>query len=249
SWGTSDFSQALFDAIAAADQSGVLFVAAAGNSFANTDTTPNYPSSFDLPNVISVAATDNNDQRAWFSNYGAQSVDLGAPGVGIYSTWPGAAYQVLDGTSMATPHVSGTAALIDAAFPSATAVGTKALLLRTVDPVTSLSGKTTTGGRLDAAKSVQCAVDPELWVDDPQAAANVYVGDTIGLSILAASCANPVGVTVTAVAGGVSVPLTARGDGLYSGTFTATSAGSTSIVVTASTGSAADSRTIAIMIS
>src|SRR5919201_2538539 len=123
SWGGDGYSQALADAIAEADSRGSLFVATAGNSFKNTDSSPNYPSGYELPNVVAVAATDQNDARAWFSNYGRRSVDLGAPGTNILSTWPGASYQFLDGTSMARPHVAGAAALARAAFPSATPVG------------------------------------------------------------------------------------------------------------------------------
>src|SRR6266540_429935 len=164
SWGGEDFSQALRDAIAAADASGSLFVAAAGNSFADTDTEPNYPSSFDLPNVVSVAATDASDRRAWFSNYGRRTVDLGAPGTNIYSTWPGRSYRYEDGTSMATPHVSGAAALAKAAFPDATAVGLKALLLRTVDPNSALAASSTTGGRLNVNSAVRCSAAPQVWV-------------------------------------------------------------------------------------
>jgi subtilisin family serine protease len=244
SWGTSDFSQALLDAIRVADGAGSLFVAAAGNNFSDTDAHPNYPSSYEVPNVISVAATDNRDQRAWFSNYGARSVDLAAPGVGIYSTWPGASYQSLDGTSMAAPYVSGAAALVDAAFPSATAVGTKALLLRTVDPVASLNGRATTGGRLDARNAVGCTVDPELWVEAPQGTVAAYAGDTIQLSVLAAACGNPAGVTVSGTANGLPIALSARGDGLYTGTYTADTVGSFSIVVSTAAGGASDTTTI-----
>src|SRR5439155_11725125 len=117
SWGGDDFSQALLDAITQADAAGSLFVAAAGNSYASNDTTPNYPSSYDVPNVIAVAATDSSDAKALFSNYGKKSVDLGAPGVNILSTIRGNTYAYFDGTSMATPHVTGSAALVKAAFP------------------------------------------------------------------------------------------------------------------------------------
>jgi subtilisin family serine protease len=245
SWGTSENSEALLDAIRVADTAGSLFVAAAGNSFTNTDTSPNYPSSYDVPNVISVAATDNQDQRAWFSNYGASSVDLGAPGVGIYSTWPGASYQYLDGTSMAAPHVSGTAALVDAAYPNATAVGTKALLLRTTDQIASLSGRTTTGGRLDAGSAVLCTVDPELWIDAPQGSVAAYVGDTIQLTVIATACGDPAGVSVSATANGSSVALRPRGDGLYTGSYSVGTTGSLDILVSASADGATDTKTIA----
>src|SRR5919204_2591314 len=117
SWGGDDYSQALADAIAVADAHNSLYVAAAGNDGTDNDTVPTYPASYDLPNVVTVAATDNRDGLAWFSNIGKRSVDLGAPGVNIYSTYPGNQYQYLSGTSMAAPHVSGAAALVKAAFP------------------------------------------------------------------------------------------------------------------------------------
>ena len=95
SWGGGGFSQALYDAIDAAGAANIAFVAAAGNNGANNDTSPAYPAAYDLPNIISVAATDDNDELASFSNYGAASVDLGAPGVDILSTLPGNQYGLL----------------------------------------------------------------------------------------------------------------------------------------------------------
>ena len=140
SWGGGDFSQALEDAIELTDSSGELFVAAAGNDYTNTDTTPFWPSSYDTPNIISVGASDQSDRKAWFSNYGVRTVDLSAPGTNVYSTWKGSTYRFADGTSMAAPHVSGAAALVKAVFPNASGVGLKALLLRTVDPIAALNG-------------------------------------------------------------------------------------------------------------
>ena len=128
----------------------MLFVAAAGNDGRNNDTTPTYPSSYASEAIVSVAATDHDDALAFFSNYGATSVDLGAPGVNILSTTPGNAYESFSGTSMATPHVAGVAALLKARFPGASPYGLKALLLRSVDPVAALAGRTATGGRLNA---------------------------------------------------------------------------------------------------
>lgn len=112
SWGGGGYSQALADAIDVADNAGILFVAAAGNSSLNNDIIPHYPSSYTNDNILSVASIDHNDELSYFSNYGPESVDLGAPGSSILSTVPDNSYSTLSGTSMATPHVSGAAALL-----------------------------------------------------------------------------------------------------------------------------------------
>ncbi|NJM90989.1 MAG: S8 family serine peptidase [Myxococcales bacterium] len=112
SWGGGGFSQALADSITAANAADILFVAAAGNAGSNNDSTPSYPASYDIPNVVSVAATDASDALASFSNYGLTTVDLGAPGVAVLSTTINNTYSVFSGTSMATPHVAGAAALV-----------------------------------------------------------------------------------------------------------------------------------------
>lgn len=153
SWGGGGYSQALKDAITAADNAGILFVAAAGNGYSDNDLSPHYPSSYDVPNVIAVAATDGNDTLPSWSNYGATSVDLAAPGVDILSTVPSNNYGLLSGTSMATPHVSGVAALVRAKAPAYTHQQIEYLILSSVDPVTSLSGKMVTGGRLNAGNA------------------------------------------------------------------------------------------------
>jgi len=115
SWGGGPFEQSLYDAIQAANDQGIMFVAAAGNDGTNNDVTPHYPSSYDLDGLIAVTATDLNDQQ-WY-NYGATSVDIGAPGRAILSTLPGNGYASWDGTSMATPHVTGATALLLAYAP------------------------------------------------------------------------------------------------------------------------------------
>jgi subtilisin family serine protease len=129
SWGGGGYSQALRDAIREADARGAVFVAAAGNDSTNNDVAPHYPSNYDLPNVVSVAATTSTDALASFSNYGRGSVDLAAPGDNIYSTIPGGGYDWYSGTSMATPHVTGSLALTKSAFPTASGIALKALLL------------------------------------------------------------------------------------------------------------------------
>ena len=154
SWGGGGFSQALYDVIAEAGAAGHLFIAAAGNHSANTDASFNYPSSYTLDNIVSVAATDASDQLASFSNYGLASVDLAAPGVATYSTAPGGGYQNLSGTSMATPHVAGAAALILAHRGQITATELKEALLENTDPIPALAGKTVSGGRLNVAAAL-----------------------------------------------------------------------------------------------
>ena len=154
SWGGGGFSQALLDAINAAGAAGQLFIAAAGNSSQNTDVTPHYPSSYNSPYIVAVAATDHNDNLASFSNFGATSVDLAAPGVSILSCQPGGGYQLLSGTSMATPHVSGVVALAMGRFPSASNLQIKQLLLSAVDVKAQLAGKCLTGGRLNAFMTI-----------------------------------------------------------------------------------------------
>jgi len=120
SWGGSGYSAALGDAIDRARNAGIIFVAAAGNDGADNDVEPSYPANFELENVVSVAAIDEDGNLASFSNYGASMVDIAAPGVGIYSTFPGNRYARLSGTSMATPHVVGAVALLLASEPGLT---------------------------------------------------------------------------------------------------------------------------------
>jgi len=152
SLGGSSYSRAERDAIAAAPNT--LFVVAAGNDAQDNDSSPEYPCDYNLPNVVCVAASDQNDALASFSNYGDTNVDLAAPGVDIVSTWPGNQYARLSGTSMATPHVSGAAALVLAHTPDLTTAGLRSALLSSVAPVPSLAGKVATGGRLDVAAAL-----------------------------------------------------------------------------------------------
>jgi subtilisin family serine protease len=167
SWGGGTFSHALLDAIEDAGDAGMLFVASAGNHGQNTDVAPQYPSSYDPPHVVSVAATNHLDSRAGFSNFGRVSVDLAAPGVDILSTLPFGVYGRKTGTSMAAPHVSGAAALVRAMRPKIDVLALKSLLLEGVDPVPTLSGITVSGGRLNAYRLIADADEtPPGPIDD-----------------------------------------------------------------------------------
>jgi subtilisin family serine protease len=157
SWGGGGSSRALLDEIKKADSNDMLFVAAAGNNGSNNDTAPFYPASYAAANVVAVAATDSNDFLAGFSNYGSTSVDLAAPGVGIVSTTIGNTYSSFSGTSMATPHVAGAAALVLSHCALDTA-GLKNALLNSVDHLSTLTGLTATGGRLNVNTAIRtCA--------------------------------------------------------------------------------------------
>ncbi|MGH9880786.1 MAG: S8 family serine peptidase, partial [Pyrinomonadaceae bacterium] len=147
-------SKALEEVIRTANDAGILFVAASGNATTNTDRRPHYPASYALPNVISVAALDRNDQLAQFSNFGAKSVHIAAPGKDILSTWLGNEYEEHSGTSMATPVVAGVAALVISAHPNLSVTQLRSVLLKSVDKLPALEGKVSTGGRINAAKAV-----------------------------------------------------------------------------------------------
>jgi subtilisin family serine protease len=154
SWGSTQKSRALEDVIRKAYDSDILFVAASGNANTNNDRIPHYPSSYNVPNVVSVAALDRNDQLASFSNFGPKSVAIAAPGVDILSTWLGDDYEEKSGTSMATPVVAGVAALIVAENPKISVDDLRAKLLASVDPLPALKGKVSSGGRINAAKAL-----------------------------------------------------------------------------------------------
>jgi thermitase len=155
SWGSTQRSRTLEAVIRKAYENDILFVAAAGNASTDNDRTPHFPSSYDVPNVISVAALDRHDQLASFSNYGVKSVAIAAPGVDILSTWLGNEYEEKSGTSMATPVVSGVAALVLAENPRMSVDDLRKKLLASTDPIVALKGKTVTGGRINAAKALE----------------------------------------------------------------------------------------------
>jgi subtilisin family serine protease len=158
SFGGSSFSQSEYNAIKAAPN--VLFVAAAGNETANDDATPSYPCAYNLPNILCVAATDNSDRLASFSNYGRTTVDIAAPGVNVYSTYKCDGYAWMSGTSMATPEVSGAAALVLAKFPALTASQLRSKLLANTDALNATDAPKIAGGRLDVAKALGASITP-----------------------------------------------------------------------------------------
>lgn len=250
SWGGGGYSEALRDAIANADAAGILFIAAAGNYAANNDITPFYPASYDLPNIISVAATECSDYLASFSHWGPTTVDLGAPGVGIMSTLPGGGYSGPDwcGTSMATPHVSGAAALVWGTNPSLTHYCVKAQLLSTVDQVPGLEGKVVSGGRLNLNNALLCDATSFHLLPAPgpgftPGAWNTVVGQPSVITAYVTDCCPAEGAAVTAAFdnGDPDVPLLDDGlgtdpfpgDGVFCGTWVPGAGGDVNVTITA----------------
>ncbi|HJQ32321.1 MAG TPA: S8 family serine peptidase [Pyrinomonadaceae bacterium] len=194
SYGGAGFSQAAFDAIQSLSSAGILFVAAAGNEATDNFSAPHYPSGYDLPNVISVAATNSGDGLSSFSNFGARLVQLAAPGSGVLSTTPrnyssqntgiiganGSTYSVFSGTSMATPHVTGAAALVCAAKPGISMSELRGVLLYSGDPVGALFDKTTTGRRLNVANAIASALENDTT---PPATPTLQVAPQAGRAV------------------------------------------------------------------
>jgi subtilisin family serine protease len=183
SWGGGPFMQSLFDAIAATRAIGHVFVASAGNNSQNSDLFPAYPAAYNLDNIISVAATDNNDGRASFSNYGPISCDIGASGVNILSTYD-VGYAYMSGTSMAGPHVAGAVALVYMQNPTFTYAQVKNQILATSRPVASLSGLCVTGGVLNIAAALGVVAPPVnrapvVTITSPTAGAAFSTGTAI----------------------------------------------------------------------
>ncbi len=224
SWGGFDYSQALTDAIQAQQQAGILFVAAAGNNFGDNDIYPTYPANTPLPNVISVAATTNTDGLAAFSNVGQHTVHLGAPGQQILSTLPGNTYGTYSGTSMASPHVTGAAALLAAQTPGLDWSGIKNLLLAGGNARSSLS-QTISGNRLNVYGAMTCSGKTLTRRLQPiNNAIAAAPGTLVTLEELNVDCGQPNGnVQVTVSPGGQVITLLddgvgsdqAVGDGIY----------------------------------
>lgn len=218
SWGGGGYSAALHAAINRAAAADILFVAAAGNATSNNDSVVNYPSNYStLQNstgatdrasyeaVIAVASITSTGLISSFSNYGANTVDIGAPGSSIFSTLPGGTYGSYSGTSMATPHVSGAVALYASVHPQATSDQIRQAVLSSAKPTSSLSGKSVTGGRLDVTALVQ-VVPPSTAPSVSIASASVSEGNSGSTSLvfnvtLSAASTNDVTVDFTTTPG------------------------------------------------
>lgn len=157
SWGGGSYSTAFYNALVSANTQGHLFVAAAGNDGTDNDTAPHYPSNYNVSNVLSVLSTDSTGAKSSFSNYGDSTVHIGAPGSDIASTYPSNQYVLLSGTSMASPHIAGVAALIQSIDNNLTGVQIKTIILNTKTSVAGLASYVTTGGVANALAAVQSA--------------------------------------------------------------------------------------------
>ncbi|MFW8589936.1 S8 family serine peptidase [Glaciecola sp. 2405UD65-10] len=183
SWGGGSFSQALQDAITAAGESDVLFLAAAGNSGVDNDASPHYPSSYDNDSLIAVASIGRTDGDVGHS-YGLTSVDLAAPGGSILSTTPGNNYSVFSGTSMATPHVTGSAALVWSINPALTALEMKDILLSSGDDNAYANGRTVSGKRLNVFNALEAAdPDPGFLLGVTPSSQEIVAGESTSYTV------------------------------------------------------------------
>jgi subtilisin family serine protease len=199
SWGGGPSSEALKDAIKAHQDLGILFVAAASNDSADNDVVETYPADYPLANIISVAASNSKDEKAYFSNFGKRSVHVGAPGEDILSTVLGSEYEMMSGTSMATPFVTGLAGMIKADQPQLNYLQVKNLVMAGGVPTPALVGKTVSGRRIRAIDSngrgsLSCQNQIVSGRLSPtQDRLLVKVGDSITLSAININCAQPNG--------------------------------------------------------
>lgn len=241
SWGGGGISAQLEGAIGNNANNNIMFVAAAGNDGTNNDTTPHYPSSYVGANIVAVANLTNTGARNGGSNFGVVSVDIGAPGTNILST-TGGAYQIFTGTSMASPHVAGVAALAFSVAPGATVATVKAAMLNNVDVIASLNGVVATGGRVNAQKTLAAIAG---FPDSP-AGLDMSLGSDTGINSAddvtndntpTFSGTAPAGTTVTLLADDVAVgSIVAAGNGTWTITATTLADGVRTITATSTNG-------------
>jgi subtilisin family serine protease/subtilisin-like proprotein convertase family protein len=209
SWGGGGFSQAFSDALTTSEEADILFVAAAGNSASDNDANPSYPSGYDHESILAVASTTHTDNMSSFSQYGLTTVDIGAPGSDILSTVPGGGYSVFSGTSMASPHVMGAAALTWSVNPELSAIEMKALIMSSGDENADLDGKTVSGKRLNVKTALDNADPAPGFTLRPTPSSSVIVaGETATYSFDVGSVAEwdgEVALTLADSLGGASL--------------------------------------------
>jgi subtilisin family serine protease len=216
------FDQATMDGIAAMNDAGIIFAVAAANNSSDNDLTPVYPANYFLPNVISVAATTGTDGLAGFSDFGARTVLVGAPGQSVLSTVRNDAYASFSGTSMATPHVAALAALIHASDAGLDIYQIRNLIVSSGDSISSLATKTVSGKRINAGDALSCSSSKVFGMLRPLQHESA---GKLTIAALNINCDAPSGgVTVKIKPGAVNLTLVdsgrkgdlQAGDGIYS---------------------------------
>jgi subtilisin family serine protease len=230
SWGGGDYSQALYDVIKLNQDKGILFVAAAGNSNENNDEIESYPSNYDLSNIISVAATNNKDELAYFSSYGKQKVHVAAPGVKILSTVTNNNYKSFNGTSMATPHVTGLIGLLKTNDQSLNMKQIKALLISSSKPVAGLKNKILSGGVIRAWDDISTGggalncnnKKKSKFVYPANNVINTPADSIVNLKYYEVNCDKAITTATATVDDGTKISLTGDDDIILSGSYSFT---------------------------
>lgn len=256
SWGGGGFSQALSDAITSSEEANILFVAAAGNDAYDNDAQSSYPSGYPHDSVLAVASTTHTDDMSSFSQWGLTTVDLGAPGSDILSTVPGGGYASYSGTSMATPHVTGAAALAWSVNPELSAIEMKDLLMSSGDDNAALSGKTASGKRLNVKNALDDAdPTPGFTLKPTPSSSTIVAGETATYSFDVGSIAEwdgEVNLALTDSLGGATLSTTTATPGatfeLTIPTTAETQWGEYAFTVTATSGELVKTSTVRLMV-